>query len=698
MNTDQNKAPNDFLSKNRIIIVYLVIGLVLGYYIMQLFTFQVIQGEAYQTRAEDNRTREISVQTVRGNIYDRNGYVLARNVPSYNVVIIPANLPGDDGAVQEVFRQLSELIGIPVNNGNTDEETVRNFTPCQTDLGIAQIVFIGESLAPYDQVRIKCNVDETTARVIQEKTNELRGVQIETEAIRDYPTGDNTAEIIGFLGPIPAIEQDYWENLGFIANRDKVGYAGVENSLNNILMGKNGFRIVEVDNSGQILRDIESPVNPIAGNSISLTIDTRLQSAARSALITMMESWNMRLGEQKYSSGVVIAMNPKTGEILALVSYPSYENNRMARIIPTYYYEQLTSDPHKPLFNHAISAEHPPGSVYKLATAVGILNEGVVTPDQIVNDPGKIVIEQRFFENDPNPTPREYVCYINKTNNGSHGDLDFLGGVAQSCDVYFYKVGGGYKDEVPEGLGIWRMKEYALALGYGQTLGIELPGEQDGLIPDPNWKRINVGENWSTGDTYIATIGQGYVLATPLQVLVSAATVANDGKLMRPTLVQEVIDNTGNIIRPFEPEMLWDITQDPKIHIYDENFYQTGELKVVEPWVIDWVQRGMREVVVNGTATDIFDGFEIPSAGKTGTAEYCDDVARELNLCQPGAWPAHAWYVGYAPFDDPEIAVVAFVYNGDEGARLAAPIVRTVMETYFALNEIDTTGGMESIP
>jgi len=158
---------------------------------------------------------------------------------------------------------------------------------------------------------------------------------------------------------------------------------------------------------------------------------------------------------------------------------------------------------------------------------------------------------------------------------------------------------------------------------------------------------------------------------------------------MRPTIVREVLDSSGEVIQPFQADMLWDITKDPKIHVYDENFYQTDELKIVEPWVVEMAKQGMREVVVNGTATDIFEGFAVQSAGKTGTAEYCDDIAREKNICQPGQWPAHAWYVGYAPYDDPQIAVVAFVYNGDEGARLAAPVVRDVMEGFFQLQAID---------
>lgn len=682
--------PKPGLSIWRMIIFYGVIAAVMIYYVFRLFSLQIVSGEDYRTRAEDNRTMEVSLPTERGSIFDRNGYILARNIPSYNLTITPANLPADEGATQGIFRELSELIDIPVNNGEINEETVRNFSPCQTDLGISQIVFIGDSLAPFNPVRVKCNIDAAVAKVVAERSKDMPGVQIEIESVREYPTGSTTAQVVGFLGPIPAIEQDYWESLGFVSNRDKVGYAGVENSLNEILVGKNGRRVVEVDNAGKILRDLEPPVEPVPGNSVRLTIDTRLQSIAEASLVQWMNSWNLRLGEQKYTSGAVIAMDPKTGEILALVSYPSYENNRMARLIPTYYFEQLQKDPHKPLFNTAISAEHPPGSVFKMSTAIGILNEDVVTPEKKINDPGVIRIEEKFFENDPNPRSREYVCYIYKDTGGGHGDLDYLGGVAQSCDVYFYKVGGGYQDEVPEGLGIWRIGEYARALGYGQVLGIELPGEQDGLIPDPNWKRVTVGENWSTGDTYIATIGQGYVLSTPLQVLVSVATLANDGKLMRPTVVREILDANGEVIQPFQPDMLWDITKDPKIHVYDEDFFQTGELKTVEPWVVEMAKRGMREVVANGTATDVFEGFEIPSAGKTGTAEYCDDIARDKNLCVPGSWPAHAWYVGYAPFDDPEIAVVAFVYNGDEGARLAAPVVRQVMDGFFELKEADS--------
>lgn len=675
----------------RLMIVFGAIVLIIAIYTTRLFSMQVIQYDEYFAASEDNRISEISVQTQRGIIYDRNGYVLARNIASYNLVITPALLPDDEGSRQEIFRELSEIVDVPVNNGDiTDEVTVRNFTPCYNDLGIAEIVYMGDSISPFKPMQITCDIDPEAAMVIREKKHEWPGVDIEIEPVREYPTGNLTSEFIGFLGPISQLELDYYEDLGFVADRDKVGYAGIEQSMNEELMGLPGERIVEVDGAGQVIRDLELPKEPLPGNNIRLTIDTRLQAAAKAALLRTMEVENRKLPEPKYNNGVVIAMNPKTGEILALVSYPNYENNRMERYIPGYYYNQLQNDPQRPLLNHAISAEHPPGSVYKMPAAVGALNEGVVTPEQELFDPGKITLVQKFTPNDPG-VPFDFVCWTYKSTNAGHGYVDFLNGVAQSCDVYFYKIGGGYQDEVPDGgLGPIRMAEYAKALGYGEPTGIELAGEGDGIVPVPSWKRRNIGENWATGDTYIATMGQGYVTTTPLQVLVSFATLANDGKQMKPTLIYEQVDNEGNVIVPFSPTLVKDITKDEVIQVFDENDIPTGEYKSIEPWVIEKAQEGMLLAVTDGTATKAMQGFTISNAGKTGTAEYCDDVAQKKGICIRGSWPAHAWYAGYAPYEDPEIVVVAFVYNGDEGSILAAPIARTVMETYFELKAIDS--------
>jgi penicillin-binding protein 2 len=656
-------------------------------YTLRLFNLQVLQQPEWIVQAEDNRTREINVATKRGIILDRNGFILARNIPSYNVVITPANLPDDSGAIQEIFRQLSKLIDVPINRGEVSEADP--YVPCRSDHGIAQIVDYGETSRPFEPVRIKCDIDQELAMVLKEKAVDWPGVDVEVEPVRDYPTGELTADIVGFLGPISAAEEQYYEDRGFDVNRDKVGYAGVERTFQDELGGRNGKREVEHDVAGKVLRDIRPPDPPQPGENVRLTIDTRLQSAAETILIKEIDFWNRYLNTIRSTSGVVIAINPKTGEVLAMVSYPSYENNRMARLIPEYYYEQLTEDPRNPLMNHAVGDELPAGSVFKLVTAVGSLNEGVVTPDQIIKTPGKLVVTEKYTENEIG-TPREFIDWIYDTRPEGFGELDFVHCIANSSNVCFYKLGGGYQDEIPEGLGICRLGTYARAMGYGQYPEIELPFVADGLIPDPTWKRRERGENWSTGDTYISSVGQGYVLATPLQVLLSASIVANDGVMMRPTILQEITDAEGNVVQPFRPEELWDITQDPLIDVIaDPNSPGgceskiTGEKKTVAPWVIEKVQEGMRLAVLEGTLQKEFQNVQISAAGKTGTAEYCDKYAQAQNRCVYGQWPSHAWTVAYAPFEDPEIAVVAFVYNGGEGASVAAPIVRQVIEAYF---------------
>ena len=678
----------------RFLVLFILIGTIFGYYLLRLFDIQILQGPDYVAQANDNRTLEISEPAIRGTIYDRNGVVLAQNVPSYNVVVIPGYLPEDEGDTQSIFRELSELIDLPVSQGDTDEETVRNFTPCYNDLGISEVVFIATTNWPFQSTALKCDVPQDVAMIVMENREDWPGIDVETAPVRQYPTGEMTSEIIGFLGPIPAILEDYYVGRGFVANRDRVGYAGVEQSLNDTLAGRNGTRLVEVNVAGEIVRNLAEPVEPTPGEDVYLSIDVRLQAIAREALISEIEYWNNFAGRTISNNGVVIAMSPKTGEVLAMVSYPNYENNRMERIIPGYYYEQLSNDPQRPLFNHAVSAEHPPGSVFKMASALGVLNEGVVTPEYEIEDPGTITVIQRFYENDPG-VPREFVCW----DRNGHGQVNFIEGVAYSCNVYWHKVAGGYRDEVPgNGLGIWRMSEYAQALGYGTTTGIELPGESDGLMPNPTWKRLTLGENWATGDTYTAAIGQGFVLATPLQVLNSISTIANGGKLMDVTIVDKIVSKDGTIVEESTPSYRWDITEEPLIEQYDGNV-PTGETKTVEPWVIELANQGMRMVVTEGTAheyteprhAELFRNDSSNSAGKTGTAEYCDNVAQEQGLCQFGAWPSHAWYVGYAPWDDAEIAVVAFVYNGTEGATLSAPVVRRVIDAYFELKAIDST-------
>ncbi|MCQ3938998.1 MAG: hypothetical protein DPW18_18415 [Chloroflexi bacterium] len=712
----------------RLMSIYIVVALAMTAFLIRLINLQVFQSEDWRTRAVDNYTNEVSVPAPRGIIYDRNGYILARNIASYNVVVTPANLPVDDSDIQRIYRELSELVDVPVGGPVTDEslEEAKLFAPCVEGPGIAQLVALQDTLAPYSPVKIKCNVSEEIARIVEEKSVDWPGVAVEIEPIRDYPTGSLTAHIVGFLGPIPASQEEELRAQGFIPNRDKIGYSGVEASLQDILAGRNGLRVVQVDVAGQEIRNLEPPIAPEPGNNVYLTIDTRLQAAAEATLLEEINFWNTYFGRIRISSGVIIAMNPKTGEILAMVSYPNYENNRLARIIPAYYYEQLSQDPRKPLLNNAISAEYPPGSTFKLSTATGAFNEGVVDGDDIVQAPGQLLLCERFNPTDvcTDANTRPFVDHIFEKLPEGFGSINFYQCIGFSSNVCFYKLGGGYEDEIPQGLGIERLRQYARALGYDERSGIQLYGEADGLIPDPQWKRINTGENWSTGDTYIASVGQGYVLATPLQVLLSGATIANNGVLMQPTIVRQVTDGDGNVIpvwfnpqnpldftvtefetpgsyqiSPFTSNKKWDITVDPLIREYScDGPYctLTDELKTVKPETVQAVREGMRLAVtatLYGTLNDLFGDFPIAVAGKTGTAEYCDDVARAANRCQFGSWPTHSWTVAFAPYEDPEIIVLAFAYNGGEGASVAGPMVERVIRAYFEIKALDIAQG-----
>ncbi len=682
------------LSNRRILSFWLIVIAVFSIYTYRLFSLQILNGETYLARAEDNRTDIINLATQRGIIYDRNGVILARNIPSYNIVLTAANLPDDDGAVQKIYREVAEAIQVPVYGGELSTENP--YVPCRSDHGITEIGEYGLSSSPYTGVQLKCDVDRQLALTVQEKAIDWPGISVEIQPIRDYPTGSLTASLIGFLGPIPAIQEEEFRAKGFQPNRDKVGYAGLELEYQDILAGQNGQRVVEVDVGGQILRDIQPPVNPIPGQNIRLTIDVRLQQAAEAIFKKEVTGWNAWLGDERYRTGVIIAMNPQTGEVLAMVSYPSYENNRMARIIPAYYYEQLIRDPSNPLLNHAVGDVLPAGSVFKLVTAVGSLNEGVVTPEQVLDTPPELIItEKNYLSTNDAGLARRFVDW----NEAGFGQLDFVHGLANSSNVYFYKLGGGYKEEVPEGLGICRLGTYAAALGYGEAPDIGLPDEQKGLIPNPTWKRVTHGESWTTGDTYLSGVGQGYVLATPIQVLISAAIIANDGKYMQPTLVRETLDEDANVVQSFEPTLRWDLTKDPLIQVYGETTIRgcepiPGQTTTVAPWVFEKVQEGMRLAVTEGTLSKPIIGFgpdnlTVAAAGKTGTAEYCDTYAAEKNRCIYGAWPSHAWTVAYAPFENPEIAVVAFVYNGEEGATVAGPMVAQTIEAYFELKAID---------
>lgn len=655
----------------RFSIFHIAMAIVFVVFVARLIQLQVVNVELYRTRAEDNRLDTINIPAPRGVIYDRNGVVLARSVPAFNITITPAGLPDDEIRLEELYQRLSDLLDVPVDTPPDDAGVtgIEGAPPT----GIRELVFLQDSLAPYDSVIIASDVDRDVALVIAEDLRNMPGVNVEVVPLREYPTDSLTAHVVGYMGPITQEVEDFYVDLGFDADRDKIGYSGIEATFQDVLAGRNGSRDIEVDVAGLELRTIGEPVQPVPGNNVVLTLDVRLQAAAETALRTRIEYENQFAGQIVTQNGVAMAMNPQTGEMLAMVSWPPYENQRFARFIPFEYYSSLLEDPRRPLLNQAISGEHPPGSVFKIVIAAAALEMGVVTPEQTIFDPGEIVITNRYFPNDPGKS-RRVVCW----KRDGHGDVDFVTGIAQSCNVYFYSIGGGYADGgVEQGIDIEGIYQYARLFGFDEVTGIELPGEQDGLIPNRDWKRLNLGENWSSGDTYIAAVGQGFVVTTPIQVLNSLTPFLNQGDLVRPTILREVTDGEGNIIQPFERDII----------------HSTG----ISQETLDWVRLGMERVLIDGTGKDLaLDTIEL--AGKSGTAEYCDNIAQAANLCKFGAWPEHAWFLMYAPADDPEIAVAVFVYNGGEGSLVAGPIAQEIVQAYFSLKAVDESRASVPLP
>jgi penicillin-binding protein 2 len=654
--------------------------------VAQLLKLQFVEHETYAEQAEENRITRVSDPAPRGVIYDRRGVLLARNVPAFSVTITPAYLPDNAAQVDDIYNRLAKLLNMPLTvPGSTPK------APCAPGRGIRDLVDEGAGFEPYAPVKIKCDIEKDTALIIRELLGDMPGVNVIVEPLRDYPTGALTADLVGYMAPIPdpadaPLTYEYYTARGFVPNRDRIGVAGVEASMQDILGGQNGSRLVEEDVAGELLRVLGVETETVPGLNVQLSIDVRLQAAAEAALRARMKLYNDYSGEIRATSGVVIVMNPNTGEILAMVSWPTYDNNRFARSIDYDYYVQLAGDPDRgvppdpqyPLLNHAVNILYPPGSVFKIVTATGVLEEGVIDPDRELNDPGKITIRDAYFPTDPGRA-KDFVCW----NREGHGKVNFTRGIAESCNVYFYKIGGGWEPEGVAGLGIERLNKWMELFGFGQPTGVELPGELSGFIPDSKWKRITWGENWATGDTYNAVIGQGYVHVTPLQMLNAYNVIINGGQLLKPTVVDKILDGEGNVVTDTAPVVLSELP--------------------IKPESLQLIRAGLRRAVVEGTLAgdiNIFGEVGVPIvdvpgvnvAGKTGTAEYCDQIAWEKNLCIPGQWPAHAWTMLYAPYENPEVSVIVFIYNGKEGSRLAAPVANTVLRAYFSLKDSGATG------
>jgi penicillin-binding protein 2 len=646
---------SDRQSKIRLLLFQLLILAAFLVIIFRLWDLQIISADVYQRSADRNRFRLVPISAPRGIIYDRYGQMLVRNVPSFTVSIIPAGLPDDPEERSKVLHRVSELTGVPVGIRPESGVTVAEQGRQQPTIeGILYARTTGPfAVNPYSAIRIASKVDRQAAFLIEEEHLNLPGVQVEAVPLRQYLDGSLTAHILGYVGAIPSEALSIYIERGYVPD-DPVGLMGIERTQESLLSGVKGSKHIEVNVFERQVALIASQP-PVQGHSIVLTLDLKLQREVERALREGMRSAGSEVG-------VAVVMDPRTGEVLAMASLPAYDNNLFSGGISYADYAALSTDPNYPLINHAIGGQYAPGSTFKIISAAAVLEEGVVHRNSTVSCTGTMWLPHLIFPNDPRYA-QPFRCW----NLGGHGALNVVGAIRQSCNIFFYQVVGGFREQ--RGLGVEGLARYASMFGFGEPTGIELAGEVGGLLPSERWKRQTYGEVWYTGDSYNAAIGQGYILGTPMQMLNATVAVANGGTLYRPQLVRQVIDAEGKVVKALTPDPI------RKVDVHPEYLALIGQ--------------GMREAVTFGTAWRArLPGVAV--AGKTGSAEYLAfDEHGNAIVNERGYLPTHAWFVAYAPYEDPEIALVVFLAGGGEGSEKAAPVAADILRTYFDLMPTD---------
>ncbi|MGB9839307.1 penicillin-binding protein 2 [Thermovenabulum sp.] len=661
-----------------------------------LFVLQVVKGSDYEKMAEENRIRIIPVTAPRGIFKDRNGRILVNNKPSFTVSY--TNVKSTEKEQDEVFKELSEILNMPlithvvnekytVNEKNevvldklpimdtnsdgkidekdikiVDEESGNNIVPIKIELAKGKLYFDsnvkpGSNLLisysfntfknkirdlgykKYMPVRLKTNVDFETVAKIEEKR--LPGVVIEVEPIRNYIYGSEAAHIFGYVGEISKNELEALKDKGYRAG-DLVGKMGLEKVLEPYLKGTNGGKQVEVNAFGKPIK-VLGEIPPVAGDTVVLTIDSELQRVAEKALQDQL----LKLQTDKIKPfpnakrGAVVVLNVKTGEVLAMASVPSFDPNMFARGLTAKEWEDLSNNPLKPLVNIAISETYPPGSVFKMITAIAALENNITNEKETIYDRG--VYWTILPKKDWKP--------------GGHGVVNMIKAIAESCNIYFFEMG--------RRLGIDLIEKYAKMFGLGQITGIELPGEKAGVVASREYKEktFKKAEDkiWYPAETLDAAIGQGYHQYTPLQIATYVSAIANEGYWMRPHIIKSIVDADGRTVFESKAEIAG------KVNVSKKTF--------------EIVKQGMRGVVSpGGTAYGVFSNFPIPIAAKTGTAQW--DLKKA----------PHGWFVAFAPFDDPEIAVVVFIEQAGSGGSTGGPVARAILEEYFHLNSNANAG------
>lgn len=558
--------------------------------VLGLWYLQMIKGEEFKERAVENRIRSLVEDAPRGRIYDRQGELLVTNRPAVVVSIIPAEV--DD--LKKLSERLSKIIGI---SSEEISQTVKNYQE-----------------NPFKPVKILDDVKTNKIVEIEERKDELKGVILEVKPRRNYLYHDFAAHSLGYVGEIDKEELRRFGNPKFQGG-DIIGKAGLEKYYDDILRGEKGGREVEVDALGREIATLLYQ-KPVPGKDLVLTIDRDLQ----------LYGENLLFGKK----GSIIVSDPNSGEILALVNRPSFSPNLFADGLSRSDWERLSSDADYLLTNRSVQGVYAPGSIFKVVTAMAALEEGVTDRERKIYCPGFFKLADQVF-----------MCW-KKT---GHGILSIVDAIAQSCNVHFYTLGNE--------LGIEGFNKYMQKFGLGEKTGIDLPAEAIGIVPSAQWKKREIKEIWFPGDTINLSIGQGYLLLTPLQVHNLITIIATEGEVYKLHLVKKIISTDGKIVKEIKPE------------IYRKVNFSPDTFKIVK--------EGLRKTILEGTGWRA-NIKELAVAGKTGTA-------------QNPQGETHAWFIGFAPYEDPEISITVFLENGGEGGEAAAPIARAMFEKYFNIQK-----------
>jgi len=577
------------------------------FFFLKTFQFQIIEGKEFLSQAEENRYIFHKIQAQRGVIYDGEDRQLVFNRLSFDLVCEKNNLPQSEIERKKIFKEVSQVLKM-----NSDE--------------------LGKKIQESEDLEalISQNLDHQTLIILETKIKDLQGFKIIENSIREYKDGEYFSHLIGFMGKIKS--EEWKNNPEFYLINDYVGRAGIENYYEDILRKNPGKLRLERDARGNIISK-EVISLPESGKSLVLWLDSDLQKKIEDEL-------EKKVKEVGAKGAAAVALNPKTGGVMALVSYPNFDNNLFSKEISPEEWKKIDEDPLKPLFNRAIAGTYLTGSTIKPLIASAALEEKIISPDKKINDDkGKILVQDYW-------NPEKIWEYNDWT---IHGWTDMRKAIAESCNVYFYTVGGGYGDQ--EGLGPTKIKEYLEKFGWNQKTGIDLPGEVEGFIPDKEWKKKTFPKDpgWWDGDTYNLSIGQGYLKITPLEVAASFVPIANGGKMFQPKVVQKIIDSEKNVIEEIQPQIL------------KENFIDPKNLQIV--------REGMREAVTYGSAV-VLNDLPVKVAAKTGTAELGGDYY-------------HNWITVFAPYENPEI-VLTIVIEKVKDVRVAVlPVAREILNWYF---------------